>query len=424
MKLDRERLDRVLRPHQARRERVLTSPLAPETSPLLPAAEPSVEHLVGGQVVPTPHGDCLITERRYPLDVQRGDVCLGDLLRPPGRAAAWLNPQPGLEQFDFTNAAFIDAETTGLSGGVGTLAFLVGIGQFEDDGFVVRQFFMRRPDEEQALLHALAEVLAGNRALVTFNGRAFDLPLLSTRFRLAWRSLPLADAPHFDVLTAARRVWRRRLDSCALVSLERDILRFSRTEEDVPSWLIPTLYQQYLQEGTVEPMARVFYHNREDILSMTALAATLCWGCVAFESAGFLAPVDYVSVGQVLEDAGDWARAEGAYRQALARPLPDEARRTTLARLGSLLKRQERREEAAALWEEWVTSVPGDDVTPFVELAKHHEWHTHDVEAALMWSRWARRIAEGWPPGPERDLTLSELDHRITRLLHKRDPRR
>ncbi|HEY64026.1 MAG TPA: tetratricopeptide repeat protein [Caldilineae bacterium] len=413
MKLDRERLNRVLRPHQTRPRALVIPPVS------TPAEGPPLERLVGGQVMATPYGSCLVVERRYPLDERRGPARLGDLLHLPGVAVVRLNPYPGLDALDFRSAAFIDTETTGLSGGAGTLVFMVGVGRFEGDRFVVRQFFMRRPDEERALLDRVMDAVADAAAVVTFNGRSFDLPLLTTRFRLARLEVPLADVPHFDLLTAARRVWRRRLDSCALTNLEREILRYSRAADDVPGWLIPTLYQRYLWEGDVIPMARVFYHNREDVLSMVALAAVLCRACSVPEEDDALHPIDYTALGWALEQSGDWSAAERAYRRALADYLPDDVRCYALSRLGTLLKRQGRREEAAALWQEWITSVPGDDVTPFVELAKHCEWHERDLEAALMWSQWARQIVEGWPPGYRRDVTLGELDHRISRLRRK-----
>ncbi len=416
----------MLRLYQARRERSLASSDAPPVPRARPAPPLALERLIGGRVISTPHGDCLLVERFYPLDAARGPARLGDLVRLSAETAAfghpmaWLSPQPGLDRLDFASAVFLDTETTGLSGGAGTLVFLVGIGRFEGDRFVVRQLFMRNPAEERALLHAVAAAMADSAMVVTFNGRAFDLPLLAARFRLAWQPLPLADIPHFDVLAAARRLWRWRLGSCALAHLEREVLGFERPAEDVPSWLIPTLYQRYLRDGLAEPMARVFYHNREDVLSMAALTAVLCRACLAAEGETGLHPVDWAAVGRALEASGDWERAERAYRQALARPLPNHVRRITLARLGWLLKRQERHQEAAALWEEWITSIPGDDVTPFLELAKHHEWRTRDVQAALMWSQWARHLVEGWPPGPERDRALSDLDYRIARLLRKR----
>jgi len=413
MKLDRERLNRILRPHQARSRALVVPPISP------PAEGTPLERLVSGELLTTPDGSCVLVERGYPLEERRGPIRLGDLLHLPGAAAARLNPYPGLDTFDFRSAAFIDTETTGLSGGVGTLVFMVGIGRFEDGRFVVRQFFMRRPDEERALLDQVVKAVADAAAVVTFNGRSFDLPLLTARFRLNRLEMPLADVPHFDLLVAARRVWRRRLDSCALTSLEREVLRYSRATDDVPGWLIPTLYQRYLWEGDVIPMARVFYHNREDVLSMVALAAVLCRACTMPEEDDVLHPIDYTALGWALEQSGDWSAAERAYRRALMDYLPDDVRCYAFARLGMLLKRHGRRQEAVALWQEWITSVPGDDVTPFVELAKHYEWHERDLEAALMWSQWARQIVEGWPPGYRRDVALGELDHRISRLRRK-----
>ncbi len=417
MKLDRDRLNRLLRPQEPRRERALLSPPTPPT----PARRHprAIEELVDGQVVDTPHGPCLLSERRYPLHTVRGDAYLGELRSLAGTPAVRLTPQPGLDRFDFASAAFLDVETTGLSGGAGTLAFLVGIGAFAEDAFVVSQFFMRHPGEEPALLHAVTQKLAGCTSLVTFNGRGFDVPLLATRFRLAWQTMPLADAPHFDVLLAARRLWRARLESCALSNLERAVLGYERSEADVPGWLIPSLYQEFLQGGDAAPIARIFYHNREDIVSMAALAAILCRACLAPTEDESLHPIDRVALARALEEAGDDELAIEAYRRALAQPLPDAMRRAALAWLGGLFKRRGEHDAAAAVWQEWITSLADDDVTPFLELAKHYEWRAREVATALLWGRWARQIVEGWPEGATRAAMLAGLDHRIARLLRK-----
>lgn len=417
MKLDRDRLNRLLRPQEPRRERALLSP------PMPPAStrhhQRAIEELVDGQVVDTPHGPCLLSERRYPLHTVRGDAYLGELRHLAGAPAARLTPQSGLERFDFASAAFLDVETTGLSGGTGTLAFLVGVGAFTEDAFVVSQFFMRHPGEESALLHAVTQKLAGYTSLVTFNGRGFDVPLLATRFRLAWQTMPLADAPHFDVLLAARRLWRARLESCALSNLERAVLGYERSEADVPGWMIPSLYQQFLQGGDATPIARVFYHNREDIVSMAALAALLCRACLAPTEDESLHPIDRVALARALEEAGDDDLAIEAYRRALAQALPDAMRRAALMRLGGLLKRRGEYAAAAMIWQEWITSLADDDVTPFLELAKYYEWRAREAATALLWARRAYQIVEKWPEGAARTATLAGLDYRIARLQRK-----
>ena len=365
---------------------------------------------------------------RYPLDETRGGWALGALLAVDGAATAACARDLRLAEFDFARAAFLDTETSGLSGGAGTFAFMVGVGLFEAGGYAVHQLFMRSPAEERALLHVVSSLLAPCSGLVTFNGRSFDAPLLNTRYALQRQPSPLADLLHLDLLPAARQRWRLRLPSCALGALEKDVLGFQRTQEDVPGWLIPSIYQEYARSlgqpraEVVDDMARVFYHNREDIVNMAPLAAMLC---APFEQAGAwtpdpsLPPADWVSLGRCYEEL-DWQEvSEAAYRRALDAPLPAELRSLALRRLGWLLKRQERRAESVAIWHDWITSVPGPDVTPYEELAKHHEWHELDLDAARKWTLWGLHTAQQLPPGSAREETLSSLQHRLERLERK-----
>lgn len=403
---------------------------APPVLPSSPQTDPSLDLAArtGAQEVWTPAGPCLVATTRYPLDETRGGWALGALLAVDGAATAACGRDPRLASFDFGRAAFLDTETSGLSGGAGTFAFMVGVGLFEADGYAVHQLFMRSPAEEPALLHALGELLARCSGLVTFNGRSFDAPLLNTRYALQRQPSPLADLLHLDLLPAARQRWRLRLPSCALGALEKDVLGFRRTEEDVPGWLIPSIYQEYARSlsqpraEVIDDMARVFYHNREDIVNMAPLAAMLC---APFELAGAwtpdasLHPADWVSLGRCYEEL-DWQEvSEAAYRRALGAALAPELRRVALQRLGWLLKRQERRAEAVAVWHDWITSVPGPDVTPYEELAKHHEWHELDLPAARKWTMWGLHTARQLPPGPARDETMAGLQHRLERLERK-----
>ena len=192
-----------------------------------------------------------------------------------------------------------------------------------------------------------------------------------------------------------------------------------RSEEDVPGYLIPDIYRQYYLSGVVTDMlVRVFYHNLIDITSMPLLAARLGQ---LYQAAGLeerlnlLHPAEHASLARAYVDLGWIAAGEQAYHAALAAAAADAQRAQLYRDLGLLLKRRARREEAVALWEEWIGAVPGEDVAPYVELAKHHEWHTADLAAARGWTAWAVRIAEGWPPGYAREATLLELRHRLAR---------
>ncbi|MDW8316399.1 MAG: ribonuclease H-like domain-containing protein [Anaerolineae bacterium] len=385
-----------------------------------------------GQEVLTPYGPCLVVEAAYPLSTVRGGVSLDALLRISGQAVAACAHGADPAGFELRRAAFLDTETTGLSGGAGTLAFMVGIGAFEPtageaSAFVVRQVFMRSPAEERALLHVVAELLGRCAGLVSFNGRAFDAPLLATRFALNRLPSSLHGLPHLDLLPLARQRWRWRLPSCAMSALERDILAFRRSQEDVPGWLIPSLYRDYAATGNFDVVAPVFYHNREDVLSMAPLAAILCAPFDGGADAEILFPshpADGVSLGRAYEELGWLARSEAAYRRALASSLAPELRRAALSRLGDLLKRQGRHAEAAEVWLEWITSVSGPDLTPYVELAKHAEWREGDLAAARKWTLWALHLAQGQPAGPDREQVLAELRHRLARIEAKLAGRR
>jgi len=397
------------------------------TQPPLPHS--STRSTLPGEPVDTPHGPAWVRTVRYPL-AGRPDLTALLHIEPDALAAAGRDD--ALVALDPARAAFIDTETTGLTPDTGTYTFLIGVGTFEVPDapdryslgeFVVRQFFMRHPGEERAQLHLLEEALAHRTGIISFNGRGFDLPMLQNRFILARRPFPWIRLPHFDLLPASRRVWRGRLESCRLSSLEEHILAVQRSEEDVPGYLIPDIYRQYYLSGVITDMlVRVFYHNLIDITSMPLLAARLGQ---LYQAAGLeerldaLHPAERAGLARAYVDLGWIAAGERAYHAALATAAADAQRAQLYRDLGLLLKRLARREEAVALWEEWIGAVPGEDVTPYVELAKHHEWHTADLAAARGWTAWAVRIAEGWPPGYGRDATLLELRHRLARIERK-----
>src|SRR4030095_5131615 len=167
----------------------------------------------------------------------------------------------------------LDTETSGLSGGTGTYAFLVGVARFTSDQFVLKQFFMRDPAEEPALLEGLANFLAPCEALVTFNGKAVHAPCPPTRYRLHQIPNPYKDYSHLDLLPLARRLWRDRLESRALKYLEEHVLGFARSSDEVAGDEIPWLYFDYLRTRDARPLAGVFYHNAMDVVAMAALLA-------------------------------------------------------------------------------------------------------------------------------------------------------
>jgi uncharacterized protein YprB with RNaseH-like and TPR domain len=388
--------------------------------PAAPRRAHAVESSLDGQEIASSAGKAFVIQERYALDHVHGDMALRAFLEQPAHVAAprSVAREPVLTHVDLSRCVFLDTETTGLSGGAGTLVFLVGLGSFDCDAFCIRQFFLRDPDEEAAMLSALSEKVGDYAAIVTFNGRGFDLPLLEARYTLARMRAAWLALPHLDLLMPARRVWRDRLPSCKLSSLEAHILGAQRAQDDVPSYRIPQIYLDYLA-GDAREMPGVLYHNRQDILSMVTLATRLRRMFADPLADSALDAADLVSLGKWYDDLDMSSEAERALRAALERELHPALRVAALARLGWLLKRQDRREEAVVVWEQ-LAQADADSVTAHVELAKHWEWRADDPERALAWTRAAQEIVVVWPPGSARNQTRAELAHRLQRLERKR----
>jgi uncharacterized protein len=358
--------------------------------PVVPA-RPAVT-LAGGREEETPFGPCYLIERRYPLDHQHGSRPLGALTKVAPDLLAALGGDPRLAALLHEQLVLLDTETTGLAGGTGTYVFLVGLGFLTTDAtgpaFVVRQYFLRQLREERALLHALGALLAQFGALVTFNGKSFDWPLLATRYTLARQAMPAAAWPHLDLLHPARRVWRHRLPSCSLSALEAAILGVQRAS-DVPSALIPALYFRYLRDGDPQPLLPVLAHNEADIVSLAALLIHL--GQLAGPDGPAAYPelpgADRYGLATLQAALGRPEASIAALRAALADPaLPAPLRRAARLTLALALKRARRWEEAAPLWRDLIRTEArrkAPDPWPYIELAKYQEHIARDYPAAI-----------------------------------------
>jgi uncharacterized protein YprB with RNaseH-like and TPR domain len=389
-----------------------------QIKPRSQSRERTIEALLPGEVVDTDYGSFFLHREIHPLDYRHGHHILADLLVHSPQSQALLAQDRRLAGVDFQRLAFVDTETTGLAGGTGTYAFLVGVGVFDKERFTIHQFFMRDFHEEPALIHTLGELLDGLEAVVSFNGKSFDMPLLETRFIMARQPPRLIDAPHLDLLPPARRFWKYRLASCALSSLETEILGVQRTQDDVPGWLIPILYREYVQSGDARRMPNIFYHNAQDILSLVTLAARLCDLLTApLPLDGDVHGEDLLGLGRLLRDLGQTDRAEAAYVQAARVRASSRTHEMAMCDLAYLLKRQERRQAALPWWQRLAETAGA--VYACEELAKHYEWQDEDLAQALAWTEQGLGLVEEWPAGPKRRETLAELEHRKARLERK-----
>ena len=284
--------------------------------------------------------------------------------------------------FDPHEILFLDTETTGLSGGTGIYAFLVGVGSWEADGFKIEQYFMRDYHEERAMLAAVGERISRARTLITFNGKRFDLPLLESRFVLARFPWPLGSVIHLDLLYPARRLWKLRLGDCSLGRLEKDILGICR-ENDVPGHLIPALYFNYTRTGIPRGIREVLDHNRQDIVSLAALTERVSRVLTGTQEIPSLTGEDLLSAGKYFRDLGRPQVSVEFSRAALEKKLPDELRLEAMERLAALYRSEGLYSQAVTLWENVLADSSDTREGTWENLAVHFEHREKNLAKAL-----------------------------------------
>jgi len=401
---------------------------ATQLPPPKPRSPYEIDSVVAGVYHPTPLGDVFIAEQSYACDYVYGCSPLVSP-SPLSMISQWSNDSR-IADLPLESFAFLDTETSGLAGGTGTYAFLVGVARFIEDKFVLQQFFMRDPTEEPALLEGLARFLAPCKALVTFNGKAFDAPLLATRYSLHRMPLPYKDYAHLDLLPLARRLWRDRLESRALKYLEEHILGLKRSAEEVPGYEIPWLYFDYLRTGDARQLGGVFYHNAMDVVAMAALLAYANEMLQNPYGGNVQHGLDFVALGKLFEDLGRWDEAARLFEYGLQfDPSTGSGQHIAEADFGLAVKRlsilQKRRgdfDEAIRLWEK---AAAEGHIYAYIEMAKYYEHKQRDVKTALQWTRSAwEEVQRTDLPAYMRKHWLDEIAHRLERLERKGSIRR
>lgn len=375
-----------------------------------------IESVVEGTDHPTIFGDAFVTSQHYSLDYRHGKVTLCseancDVLSAWSQSARIL--QPGGE-----NVVFLDTETSGLAGGTGTYVFLIGIGYRTAQGFDLVQFFMRDPAQEAALIAALDQWLARFDVVVTFNGKTFDIPLLTTRYQMNGLTPPFPSYEHVDVLHIARKLWRNRLPSRALGDLEKEIIQYNRTAEEVPGWLIPQLYFDYLRSGDARPLGGVFYHNAMDILSLSSLYAQVASILADPIHQEDLYSLDLAAVARLYEDLGWIERAAALYELSLnAGDLPEDFYLKTIDRFAHLRRRQGQWDSAVSLWQR---AAERGQPSACVEISKYYEHRERNIAEALGWARKAMQSLDGARFFDDPGKTFErDLQRRIGRLYQR-----
>jgi len=390
--------------------RRMDKPPEPRRLPAQRAAK-GIEEYVEGVLEKNDLGEYFIARQAFPFGRPYGKLRISDISAADLSPLNLLFPQTTLPAPE--RLIYLDTETTGLAGGTGTCAFLIGIGTLEGTQFVVRQFFLRDYPEEKAVLHALAEILNSFEGLVTYNGKTFDVPLLETRYALARLKSPFGRLLHLDALHPARRLWRLRLESCKLTDLESAVLGIER-EGDVAGSEIPGIYFDYLRSGDARGLQPVFYHNALDIMTLAAITVELARAMG--DSTTIDSPVDLFSLSRMFEFAGSREQSVETCQQALTRGLPEEIEARALHQLALQYKRQSQHELAVETWRELSRRPSPLALEAFEELAIHYEHRERNPQTAMEFTLAAlERLRE--PPSPTRDT--ERFNHRLERLQRK-----
>jgi uncharacterized protein len=383
----------------------------PADVPVTRRAITPLQHVVIGEEVRTSYGNFFASRKTMNADAVHGGARICDIACASMGAVAFLAGLHIGQDLTLSDGLFLDSETTGLTGGTGTFPFLIGLGWFEAGTFVTCQLFARDFSEEGAMLRYLGDLTSGKRFLVTFNGKAYDLNLLVTRFILNRCSDTLSTMPHIDLLHPSRRILAHRLENARLSTIERHVLGVER-DGDVPGFEIPQRYFDWLRRRDGRLMEDVFIHNRMDIVSMASLLKYLSDLVEGTQESGHTHHGDILKIAGLFHERGDHTKARSMLQPLISSHDMDVAVNARQM-LSLIYKKIHRWQEAAELWQNLIALNP-HNLFAVEELAKFYEHHTHECGKALQL---VRKLLD-----ENRYLNEAErasAEHRLRRLLHK-----
>jgi uncharacterized protein YprB with RNaseH-like and TPR domain len=380
-----------------------------------------VTEALGGDIHEGQGGSCVVVDRWYTSETRHGDLTIGscaDITRRYMKDLSVLDAarRNGVDRVSDESAIhFFDLETTGLAGGAGTYAFLVGFGAFVGRSFFTRQLFLTGYGAEPPLLETVAKWITRAGVLVSFNGRTFDAPILETRYLFHRMAVPFAEIPHIDMLPASRRLWSRE-EGCALRVLEDAIAGVTR-RGDVPGAEIPARYVHYARTGDARLLVPVFEHNRLDLLSLAVLTSI----AVRMVGEGAEATRDAkecLGLGRLYERVGLDERATTCYARAASDQTQnsDGVRTEALRWLARRMRRESRHDDAAEAWQQILAL--GAAESPVMReavhgLAVHHEHRSRDLRAAHRFALRAVAAAANETHRAQARQRLARLDRKL-----------
>lgn len=366
-----------------------------------------LEKILGGKQITNLDGSCWIVEQTFNSDYYHGcfrtDISL--------KVHSLLKLFPDFESITPENLLFLDIESSGLAGGSGTFGFLVCTGKMNDKGdFTIKQLLMRDMEDEPALLNYLSNELKDAEALVTFNGKVFDVPVLETRMRMNGIRSSMSSLPNLDLLFIARRISAGSMESHRLVACEDRFLDYRR-EDDIPGALVPLMYRRWLHNGYVDGLKKVFDHNAWDVLSLGLLGGL--FGEMIADPDSIDSPGFMRGISRILANAG--LRDESI--ELLSRAAFSSGNRDILTELARNLKKKKDYQGSMKIWKELAAPDPGG-LIPMEEIAKHLEHREKDLEGALSITQEAISLVSSLP-ADFRDKWMFKLEKRSCRLQNR-----
>ncbi len=376
----------------------------------------AIEDAVQGSRIICESGEVIIIEKTYPYGTEFGSRQLfipknfGTFRKIIRQESIPDNPEKYI---------YIDTETTGLSGGTGTLPFLIGCGFFTSSGFTVQQLLIDSPINEITQLLEFNKILENFETTITFNGKSFDLPLIKTRYLINKIKPPLEDLDHIDLLHISRNIWKRRLVDRSLQELETTILEFSRSDDEIPGWMIPQVYFDFLRSGDPAGLKGIVYHNRIDIFAMAILHQKIISMLDDIVSREKFNILDMYSIGVIFHNKKKYLDALSVFEKCIDYPHLNNGLIVDLhLRIAQIYKRLNKWDSAIM---HWIQGADLGSMESCIELAKYYEHIIKSKDDAIIWSTKARNITLNPSKiSAPKQMNITAINKRIDRLNRRK----
>ncbi|MGB9668999.1 MAG: ribonuclease H-like domain-containing protein [Anaerolineales bacterium] len=361
---------------------------------------------LGGKNISNHSGELILIENQLPLEITLHQNAISPILLKWSKSFSQ-------ETICFSDFLVLDIETTGMMGWGNVYPFLIGLGRISDANVIIQQFLLTQPSQEIAQLLEIEAQLAKGKGLVTYNGKSFDIPIITNRYRYYRTNPPFSEHIHLDLLHLTRRIWRDRLPNRALRNIEAEILDIQRAEDDIPGWLIPQIYSEFLQKNDPQLLLPILYHNQMDVYSLTRLFVNLNNIMENPELIGFDFDEDQFALAKFYENQGYYDRAIIQYQDCIQKLQNQSLLQSILENLALLYKKLKDYPKALPLWEK---AAELGSISAHVELAKYYEHHGKEITQAWLWTKRAIGIINQKNQVMDTIHWHPELQYRLERL--------